>query len=63
MPMPYRKYRPYDTVELPDHAPDRVIDRAPVWCSTDLKGSNQALDDPMDTARKRRFFDLLIASA
>ena len=30
MPMPYRKYRPYDTVELPDRTwPDRVIDRAP----------------------------------
>ena len=62
MSMPYRKYRPYDTVELPDRTwPDRVIDRAPVWCSTDLRDGNQALVNPMDTARKRRFFDLLVA--
>jgi 2-isopropylmalate synthase len=34
MPMPHRKYRPYDTVTLPDRTwPDRVVDRAPVWCS------------------------------
>ncbi len=61
MPMPYRKYRPYDTVDLPDRTwPDVVLDRAPIWCSTDLRDGNQALVDPMDAARKRRFFDLLL---
>ena len=44
MSMPYWKYRPYETVELPDRTwPDRVIQRAPVWCSTDLRDGNQAL--------------------
>jgi 2-isopropylmalate synthase len=60
--MPYRKYRPYETVDLPDRTwPDRVVDRAPVWCSTDLRDGNQALVKPMDPARKQRMFDLLIA--
>jgi 2-isopropylmalate synthase len=61
MPMPFRKYRPYETVDLPDRTwPDVVLDRAPVWCSTDLRDGNQALVNPMDPARKRRFFDLLL---
>src|SRR5215475_7143559 len=61
MPMPYWKYRPYPTVDLPDRTwPDRVLERAPVWCSTDLRDGNQALVKPMDSARKRRMFDLLL---
>src|SRR5579863_5377789 len=61
MTMPYWKYRPYVTVELPDRTwPDRVLDRAPVWCSTDLRDGNQALVKPMDAARKRKMFDLLL---
>ena len=61
MPMPFRKYRPYETVDLSDRTwPDHVLDRAPVWCSTDLRDGNQALVNPMDTVRKRRFFDLLL---
>ena len=62
MTMPHWKYRPYATVDLPDRTwPDRVIDRAPIWCSTDLRDGNQALVNPMDSGRKRRFFDLLLA--
>ncbi len=61
MPMPSHKYRPYETVALPDRTwPDVVLDRAPIWCSTDLRDGNQALVNPMDSARKRRFFDLLL---
>ena len=62
MAMPHWKYRPYETVDLPDRTwPDRVVERAPIWCSTDLRDGNQALVSPMDSARKRRFFDLLLA--
>ena len=62
MPMPFDKYRPYETVDLPDRTwPDRVVDRAPVWCSTDLRDGNQALVKPMDAARKQKMFDLLVA--
>jgi 2-isopropylmalate synthase len=61
MPMPYWKYRPYPTVDLPDRTwPDRVLERAPIWCSTDLRDGNQALVKPMDSLRKRRMFDLLL---
>jgi 2-isopropylmalate synthase len=61
MPMPFHSYRPYATVDLPDRAwPDVVLDRAPIWCSTDLRDGNQALVNPMDALRKRRFFDLLV---
>jgi 2-isopropylmalate synthase len=61
VPMPFHKYRPYETVDLPDRRwPDVVLDRAPVWCSTDLRDGNQALVNPMDTPRKRRFFALLL---
>jgi 2-isopropylmalate synthase len=61
VPMPHWKYRPYDTVDLPDRTwPGVVLSRAPIWCSTDLRDGNQALVNPMDAARKRRFFDLLL---
>jgi 2-isopropylmalate synthase len=61
MSMPYWKYKPYDTVDLPDRTwPSRVVDRAPVWCSTDLRDGNQALVQPMDPQRKQRMFDLLV---
>ena len=62
MSMPFQRYRPYDTVSLPDRTwPDVVLDQAPIWCSTDLRDGNQALVNPMDTVRKRRFFDLLVS--
>src|SRR5215211_5230765 len=61
MPMPFDRYRPYPTVDLPDRTwPDVVVARAPIWCSTDLRDGNQALVNPMDAQRKRRFFDLLV---
>jgi 2-isopropylmalate synthase len=63
--LPYHRYRPFaETVEpvsLPDRTwPDRIIDRAPVWCAVDLRDGNQALIDPMSPTRKRRMFDLLV---
>jgi 2-isopropylmalate synthase len=61
MPMPYWKYSPYPTVDLPDRTwPGRVVADAPIWCSTDLRDGNQALVKPMDAARKQRMFDLLV---
>ena len=62
MPMPFHKYRAYETVDLPDRLwPDVVLSQAPIWCSTDLRDGNQALVNPMDAQRKQRFFDLLVA--
>ena len=60
--MPFEKYRPYPAVELPDRTwPDRRLDVAPIWCSVDLRDGNQALVDPMDSIRKRRMWDRLVA--
>ncbi|WP_066907705.1 2-isopropylmalate synthase [Millisia brevis] len=63
--MPVHRYRSFaeevETISLPDRTwPDRVIDRAPLWCAVDLRDGNQALIDPMSPARKRRMFDLLV---
>jgi 2-isopropylmalate synthase len=58
---PSRKYRPFPTIDLHDRRwPSRVIDRAPVWCSVDLRDGNQALIEPMDASRKLRMFRLLV---
>ncbi|HEX4867970.1 MAG TPA: 2-isopropylmalate synthase [Acidimicrobiales bacterium] len=62
-PMPFEKYRPFLplALDLPDRSwPSRRIEKAPLWCSVDLRDGNQALIDPMDPARKRRMFDTLV---
>jgi 2-isopropylmalate synthase len=60
--MPITKYRPYPPVELPNRTwPTKAITEAPIWCSVDLRDGNQALIDPMNSSRKQRLFDLLLA--
>jgi 2-isopropylmalate synthase len=59
--MPFEKYRPYRPLELPDRTwPDAQLTAAPRWCSVDLRDGNQALIDPMDPARKLKFFEALV---
>ncbi|MHB9437590.1 2-isopropylmalate synthase [Mesorhizobium sp. P15089B] len=61
MPDAARKYQPYPTVGLTDRTwPNKVIDKAPIWCSVDLRDGNQALIDPMGHERKARMFALLL---
>ncbi|QLO76796.1 2-isopropylmalate synthase [Klebsiella grimontii] len=58
---PGEKYRPYPPIALPDRRwPEQQITRAPRWLSTDLRDGNQALAEPMDSARKLQFWDLLL---
>src|SRR5579859_3045686 len=58
---PSTKYRPFSPVDLADRRwPSRVISSPPAWCSVDLRDGNQALIEPMDPARKRRMFDMLV---
>jgi 2-isopropylmalate synthase len=63
--MPSHRYRPVEervAVPLTDRAwPTARLHQAPLWVPVDLRDGNQALAEPMDTARKRRMFDLLIA--
>ncbi|MCX5560909.1 2-isopropylmalate synthase [Streptomyces sp. NBC_00038] len=61
--MPHHRYRSYhERVNVPvqDRGwPSARIEQAPLWVPVDLRDGNQALAEPMDTGRKRRFFDLL----
>lgn len=59
---PSKKYRPFTPVHLPDRTwPDKIIDKAPIWLSTDLRDGNQSLIEPMDAEKKLRFFKCLVA--
>ncbi|MGE0500162.1 MAG: 2-isopropylmalate synthase [Rhizobiaceae bacterium] len=61
MPDAARKYQPYPQVGLSDRTwPSRRIEKAPIWCSVDLRDGNQALIDPMGHERKARMFKLLV---
>ncbi|MGD8176113.1 2-isopropylmalate synthase [Marinimicrobium sp. ARAG 43.8] len=59
---PSRKYRRFEPLELPDRQwPNRVLEKPPIWMSTDLRDGNQALIDPMNIETKLRFFKALVA--
>src|SRR6266851_3613061 len=59
--MPHDRYAPALPLQLTDRTwANQTIDRAPLWCSVDLRDGNQALIDPMDPERKRRFWDVLL---
>ncbi|MDP3895995.1 MAG: 2-isopropylmalate synthase [Mesorhizobium sp.] len=61
MPDAHRKYQPYPLVGLADRTwPSKRIEKAPIWCSVDLRDGNQALIDPMGHDRKARMFKLLL---
>ncbi|WP_432288298.1 2-isopropylmalate synthase [Aminobacter sp. BA135] len=61
MPSAAIKYQPYHKIDLPDRTwPSRTIDKAPIWCSVDLRDGNQSLVDPMGHDRKARMFQLLL---
>lgn len=58
---PKNKYRPFAPIDVRDRTwPDKVLTTPPLWCSVDLRDGNQALIEPMDAARKRRMFDMLV---
>ncbi len=61
--MPFHKYVGFRPLPLRNEMrewPNKQIEKAPLWCSVDLRDGNQALIDPMDPARKRRMFDALV---
>jgi 2-isopropylmalate synthase len=58
---PSQKYAPFPPIGLTDRTwPNRLIERAPSWCSVDLRDGNQALIEPMNPARKHRMFEQLV---
>ena len=47
--MNYKKYKRFPKIDLKDRAwPDNMIEKAPIWCSVDLRDGNQALPIPMN---------------
>ncbi|WP_437989361.1 2-isopropylmalate synthase [Sorangium sp. So ce145] len=59
--MPVHKYKPFQPIHMPDRRwPSRVIERAPRWCSVDLRDGNQALVEPMGLERKLRMWHELL---
>jgi len=58
---PSKKYRPFPPVSLSDRQwPNRVLTRAPIWCSVDLRDGNQALAVPMNVSQKLELFQTLV---
>jgi 2-isopropylmalate synthase len=59
---PSSKYQRFVGVSLPDRQwPNKVIEKPPIWMSTDLRDGNQALIDPMSVQTKLRMFKELVA--
>lgn len=57
----YRKYPAFPPLKMTARRwPDAVIDKAPTWCSVDLRDGNQALIEPMTAAQKSRLYDQLV---
>ena len=57
---PSKKYRPFPPVSLPGAVAGRVLTRAPIWCSVDLRDGNQALAVPMNVSQKLELFQTLV---
>jgi len=59
---PSSKYRAFPVINLPDRTwPSKTITAAPIWCSSDLRDGNQSLIEPMDAAKKLRFWKTLVS--
>ena len=55
------KYNPFGQIPIKNREwPDKVITKAPTWCSVDLRDGNQALAVPMNVEQKLAFFDMLV---
>ncbi len=57
----YKKYQRVPVVDYPEREwPNKEIQKAPIWCSVDLRDGNQALIEPMVVEEKLEFFNLLV---
>lgn len=60
--MNWKKYRKYQPLKLENRKwPDNTVEKAPIWCSVDLRDGNQALPIPMSVDKKLKMFKLLKA--
>lgn len=57
----YTRYKRNPVIDLRDREwPNKEIEKAPIWCSVDLRDGNQALIEPMVVEEKIEFFNLLV---
>ena len=57
----YKRYQRVPVINYPEREwPNKEIEKAPVWCSVDLRDGNQALIDPMVVEEKIELFQMLI---
>ncbi len=57
----YQRYKRNPVVDYPEREwPNKQIEKAPIWCSVDLRDGNQALIEPMVVEEKMEFFNLLV---
>lgn len=57
----YKKYKRVPVVKMETREwPDKEIQKAPAWCSVDLRDGNQALIEPMVVEEKIEFFNMLV---
>ena len=57
----YKRYQKNPIIKFPERQwPNREIEKAPIWCSVDLRDGNQALIEPMNVEEKMEMFELLL---
>lgn len=57
----HKKYKRSEVIDFPERQwPNKHINKAPIWCSVDLRDGNQSLIDPMTVEEKLEFYQLLI---
>lgn len=57
----YKRYKRNPVVDYPERTwPNKEIEKAPIWCSVDLRDGNQALIEPMNVEEKMEMFELLL---
>src|SRR3984957_15610236 len=61
MKSPIGKYRPFPTIHLPDRQwPNRTLEKAPRWCSVDLRDGDQTMAPQKHVSQKLEMFDALV---
>ena len=59
--MNYKRYQRVPVMNYPEREwPNKEIEKAPIWCSVDLRDGNQALVEPMVVEEKIDMFNMLV---
>ena len=57
----YKRYKRNPVIDYPEREwPNKEIEKAPIWCSVDLRDGNQALIEPMVVQEKIEMFQFLV---